>query len=688
VSLRKRFGQHLLKNADVVKNIVEAANIQPDETVFEIGPGTGNMTVHMLERAKGVYAVELDPRLAEIVTRRVHGMGLSDKFFCTNADFLKVPLPAFDKLVANIPYQISSPVLTRLFTHTPVPKAAVIMFQLEFAERIVARPGTANYSKLSVNCQMLSHSVRMVMKIGKEQFRPPPKVDSAVVEIIPKGIPAGLDFARWDTFLRVAFGGKNKLLRSVLANKHVLAQLAANRAGGAAAAGAVAPAGDRMSGAAEAAAGAAAASAVAVSRPSTQALVTRSHQSAGPSLMAGSSLMTGLGAAIRMFASWPRAAAARSGASAAVAVDMSAAENGAEAEGVGGAERGAADSVDTGSPQRGRPRSQQHVQSGMRHEAVSRASSPPRLEGPSRDSHGRHHDSVVSGARGSASRPAWDGRARDDDLHTSRDHRDSREPRGDSRSAGRGDTRSGADGGAAGGRDYTNVWARDGVSADTLEGPLRDNKARMKATSLVKALAAASAGRSGGAASTAAAGAGGFEASGWRAGDATTGSSAAGGVRLAPDDDDDDDDADADVDAALAVQGSAGDSGDEDDAVDVDAASISGAVSRDGSASPARASRVAAGAAPGSSDDMISTAHGVFRRGDLLTARVGVDAVLQAAGGMEWRANGMTIEQFRAVFDGLEAAGWRFQRSQERHFPKLLLDLPPEEAALAAALSA
>jgi len=237
VSLRKRFGQHLLKNADVVKNIVEAANIQPDEAVFEIGPGTGNMTVHMLERAKGVYAVELDPRLAEIVTRRVHGMGLSDKFFCTNADFLKVPLPAFDKLVANIPYQISSPVLTRLFTHTPVPKAAVIMFQLEFAERIVARPGTANYSKLSVNCQMLSHSVRMVMKIGKEQFRPPPKVDSAVVEIIPKGIPAGLDFARWDTFLRVAFGGKNKLLRSVLANKHVLAQLAANRAGAAARAG-------------------------------------------------------------------------------------------------------------------------------------------------------------------------------------------------------------------------------------------------------------------------------------------------------------------------------------------------------------------------------------------------------------------------------------------------------------------
>jgi 18S rRNA (adenine1779-N6/adenine1780-N6)-dimethyltransferase len=226
VALRKRFGQHLLRNPDVVRAIIDAADIQPDESVFEIGPGSGNMTIHLLEKARAVYAVELDTRLAEVVTRRVNGLGYGGKFFLTNADFLSVPLPAFDKLVANIPYQISSPVMSRLFTHNPPPKAAIIMFQLEFAQRIVAQPGTKDYSRLSVNSQLLSHSVRLIMKIGREQFNPPPKVDSAVVEIIPKGIPTDLDFPRWDCFLRICFGGKNKRLRSVLVNKHVLAQLA------------------------------------------------------------------------------------------------------------------------------------------------------------------------------------------------------------------------------------------------------------------------------------------------------------------------------------------------------------------------------------------------------------------------------------------------------------------------------
>lgn len=229
VALRKRFGQHLLRNPDVVRAIIDAADIQPGESVFEIGPGSGNMTIFLLEKAKAVFAVELDTRLAEIVTRRVNELGYGHKFFLTRADFLTVPLPSFDRLVANIPYQISSPVMQRLFTHTPPCKAAVIMFQLEFAQRIVAQPGTKDYSRLSVNSQLLSHSVRMVMKIGREQFNPPPKVDSAVVEIVPKGIPAGLDFPRWDCFLRIAFAGKNKRLRSVLVNKHVLAQLASDK---------------------------------------------------------------------------------------------------------------------------------------------------------------------------------------------------------------------------------------------------------------------------------------------------------------------------------------------------------------------------------------------------------------------------------------------------------------------------
>lgn len=256
VALRKRFGQHFLKNADVVKNIVGAAAIQPDESVFEIGPGSGNMTVHLLEQARVVYAVELDARLFDVVNARAAQLGMAHKFQCVRADFLEAPLPAFDVMVANIPYQISSPVLRRLFAHRPLPKRAVIMFQKEFTDRIVAQPGTSDYCRLAVNTQLLCSGpqgrCRVLMKVGKEQFRPPPKVDSSVAELVPRpggwedvcttwpsawvvaredgavqdlAGPINVDFDDWDCFLRLCFGGKNKTLRAIFSNKNSLADV-------------------------------------------------------------------------------------------------------------------------------------------------------------------------------------------------------------------------------------------------------------------------------------------------------------------------------------------------------------------------------------------------------------------------------------------------------------------------------
>ena len=165
---------------------------------------------------------------------RARAAGFGDRFFCAQGCALRLPLPAYDVLVANIPYQISSPVLARLWAARPPPRAAVLLLQREFAERLVALPGGAAYSRLSVNCALLSDSARIVMRVGREQFVPPPRVDSAVIEIVPRpgGAPPGLDFARWDAFLRIAFGGKNKRLRSVLVNKHVLAMLLANKEAG------------------------------------------------------------------------------------------------------------------------------------------------------------------------------------------------------------------------------------------------------------------------------------------------------------------------------------------------------------------------------------------------------------------------------------------------------------------------
>lgn len=229
--MRKRFGQHLLKNPDVVAQIVAQAELMPHETVFEIGPGTGNLTVHLLKVAKTVYAVELDSRLYDILQRRVESLGpeFPGQLECVRADFLHVPLPKFDALVANIPYQISSPVLQRLFTHTPQPRVAVIMFQKEFAERMVAKPGTSNYCRLSVNSQLLA-DCELVMRIPASQFRPPPKVDSAIIRMYPRGWPEDLDFAQWDAMLRVLFAGKNKTMRSLLTgSKTTVAMLALNR---------------------------------------------------------------------------------------------------------------------------------------------------------------------------------------------------------------------------------------------------------------------------------------------------------------------------------------------------------------------------------------------------------------------------------------------------------------------------
>ena len=260
VVMRKRLGQHLLTNPDVVASIVAHAGIAPGERVFEIGPGTGNLTTHLLASpAAVVFAVELDERLFAVLGARARALPGGEKLQCVRGDFLRVPLPVFDVLVANIPYQISSPVLRRLFAHTPLPRRAVIMFQKEFAERMVAAPGGATYCRLSVNCALLA-ACTLVQRIRASQFRPPPKVDSAVVAIEPRGWPPGLDWDDWDALLRVCFASKNKMLRSVLAgNKTVLAGLALQREGGAAAAGgaavaAAAPVAAAVTGVAETAA--------------------------------------------------------------------------------------------------------------------------------------------------------------------------------------------------------------------------------------------------------------------------------------------------------------------------------------------------------------------------------------------------------------------------------------------------
>lgn len=191
-------GQHILKNPGIADAIVEKAHLKPTDTVLEIGPGTGNISVRILEKAKRLIAVELDPRMASELTKRVIGTPHQKKLEVLLGDAIKLDFPPVDVCISNTPYQISSPLVFKLLSMPNPPRCCVLMFQREFALRLTARPGDPLYNRLSVNVQFFS-KVTHIMKVGKSNFKPPPQVESSVVRIevgrargsnSPEGAPA------------------------------------------------------------------------------------------------------------------------------------------------------------------------------------------------------------------------------------------------------------------------------------------------------------------------------------------------------------------------------------------------------------------------------------------------------------------------------------------------------------------
>ncbi|BFI38202.1 18S rRNA (adenine1779-N6/adenine1780-N6)-dimethyltransferase [Marchantia polymorpha subsp. ruderalis] len=227
IQFDKSKGQHILKNPLIVQSIVQKAGIKSTDIVLEIGPGTGNLTMKLLEVAKKVIAVELDPRMVLEVTRRVQGTPYQTHLQVIHGDVLKTELPYFDVCVANIPYQISSPLTFKLLSHRPVFRCAVIMYQREFAMRLVAKTGDPLFCRLSVNTQLLAR-VDHLLKVGKNNFRPPPKVDSSVVRIEPRNPLPAIDFKEWDGLIRLCFNRKNKTLGSIFRQKAVCALMEKN----------------------------------------------------------------------------------------------------------------------------------------------------------------------------------------------------------------------------------------------------------------------------------------------------------------------------------------------------------------------------------------------------------------------------------------------------------------------------
>ncbi|KAK9727867.1 Dimethyladenosine transferase [Basidiobolus ranarum] len=223
----KDLGQHILKNPLVAQGIVDKAGIKSTDTVLEVGPGTGNLTVRILEQAKKVVAMEMDQRLAAELIKRVQGKPEHRRLEIIMGDVIKKDLPFFDVCISNTPYQISSPLVFKLLQHRPLFRCAVLMFQREFALRLLAKPGDSLYCRLSVNVQLYAR-VDHIMKVGKNNFRPPPNVESSVVRIEPINPPPPVDFNEWDGLMRILFVRKNKTLAANFKTSSVLMMLEQN----------------------------------------------------------------------------------------------------------------------------------------------------------------------------------------------------------------------------------------------------------------------------------------------------------------------------------------------------------------------------------------------------------------------------------------------------------------------------
>jgi 16S rRNA (adenine1518-N6/adenine1519-N6)-dimethyltransferase len=213
----KRKDQHFLVDRNVLERIVAAADIRDDEVVLEIGAGPGNLTRLLAQRAKQVYAIEMDPRFAEKLEADFAGSNVT----VIRGNALKVDFPRFDKAVANLPYSISSDVTFKLLQHRF--KFAVLMYQKEFAQRMVAKVGTSDYSRLSVTVQHYA-DVQILIKVPRGAFMPPPEVESAVVKLTPR--PPAYSVGDEQLFMRLvtaAFAGRRKQLRNaIIKNAHMM----------------------------------------------------------------------------------------------------------------------------------------------------------------------------------------------------------------------------------------------------------------------------------------------------------------------------------------------------------------------------------------------------------------------------------------------------------------------------------
>ena len=227
---RKRFGQHFLHDPGILARIVASVAPRPDDRIVEIGPGEGALTLPLLRKAGHLTAIELDRDLIEPLRVKAQGVG---ELSIISADALTVDFRALAngckiRLVGNLPYNISTPILFHCLEHAGAIDDMHFMLQKEVVDRMAAAPGSKTYGRLSVMLQ-LRCTVEPLLHVPPGAFRPPPKVDSAVVRLVP--LPAqqlpDVDFALVEKLVRAAFGQRRKTLSNALSDHASAADIGA-----------------------------------------------------------------------------------------------------------------------------------------------------------------------------------------------------------------------------------------------------------------------------------------------------------------------------------------------------------------------------------------------------------------------------------------------------------------------------
>jgi len=209
----KRMGQVFLMDKNIIRIIVDFAEIEEGETILEIGSGPGNLTKELLSKGAKVTAIEKSKEYFDLLSVTLKEEIDSGKLNLIHGDAVDIEFPYFDKIVSNIPYSISSPITFKLLNYNF--KMGIIMYQKEFAKRLVAKVGSKDYSRLSIDLYYFADA-EILRYVPKSCFYPVPEVDSAIVKIIPRKKFSVKDEKNFFNLTKILFSQRRKKIKNIL----------------------------------------------------------------------------------------------------------------------------------------------------------------------------------------------------------------------------------------------------------------------------------------------------------------------------------------------------------------------------------------------------------------------------------------------------------------------------------------